>query len=352
MSQEILGHILIVDDDFINRTLLATSLEEHQHSVESAENGRQALELLGQHSFDVILLDLLMPELDGFEVLKHLKADPTLNHIPVIVISSLDEMDSIVRCIEMGALDYLSKPFDPILLQARIHAALVSKYLYDIQRQHLLEIQAEQQRADDLLLNILPAAIASRLKQGEKNIAENFTGVSVLFADIVDFTEYAALRTPSEVLDELNDIFAAFDLLTEAHGLEKIKTIGDSYMVAAGLPVPCPDHAERLAFLALDMLARFKELQQDRIESLHLRIGIHSGPVIAGVIGNKKIAYDLWGDTVNTASRMESHGVVDHIHISSDTFQLLPDTFHCEMQGTISVKGKGNMRTYLLFGKE
>ena len=352
MTQEILGHILIVDDDFINRVLLAASLEEHHHSVEVAENGRQALELLEQHSFDVILLDLLMPELNGFEVLKRLKANPTLNHIPVIVISSLDEMESIVRCIEMGALDYLSKPFDPVLLQARIHAALVSKYLYDIQRQHLLEIQAEQQRADNLLLNILPAAIASRLKQGEKEIAENFTGVSVLFADIVNFTEFAAQRTPSEVLDELNAIFAEFDHLTETHGLEKIKTIGDSYMVAAGLPVPCTDHADRLASLALDISNSFKRMQQDRAIPLHLRIGIHSGPVIAGVIGSKKIAYDLWGDTVNTASRMESHGVVDHIHISSDTFQLLPDTFHCEMQGTISVKGKGDMRTYLLLRKE
>jgi adenylate cyclase len=221
------GIVLVVDDDSINRTLLTTNLQQQGYQVASAEDGKQALEMLRTHPFDVVLLDLLMPEMDGYQVLEHMKQDPILRHLPVIVISALDEMESVIRCIEMGATDYLPKPFDPVLLRARLNASLVTKHLHDMEQAHLKAIQAERERADRLLLNILPAPIAEQLKQGREQIAESFADVTVLFADVVDFTPWAARREPGEVLDVLNAIFSTFDRLADHYGVEKIKTIGD-----------------------------------------------------------------------------------------------------------------------------
>jgi class 3 adenylate cyclase len=351
---EIAGLVLVVDDDGLNRTLLTTNLQQQGYIVASARDGKQALELLHGQPFDVVLLDLLMPEMDGYQVLERMKQDPVLRHLPVIVISALDEMESVIRCIEMGATDYLPKPFDPILLRARLNASLSSKRLHDIEQAHLKAIQVERERADRLLLNILPAPIAEQLKQGREKIAESFNDVTVLFADVVDFTPWAATRSPGEVLDVLNAIFSTFDRLADQYGLEKIKTIGDCYMVAGGVPVPRPDHAEAMAEMALDMRSEFNSLPvvccQDI--TLRLRTGMHSGPVIAGVIGQKKFIYDMWGDTVNTASRMQTHGTANEIQVSENTYARLCHKFEFQGQGVIQVKGKGEMHTYMLIGRK
>lgn len=348
------GMVLVVDDDAINRLLLATNLDEQGYTVVTAKDGQQALDLLHSQSFDVVLLDLLMPAMDGFEVLARMRQDPVLRHLPVIVISSLDEMDSNIRCIEMGATDYLTKPFDPVLLRARLNASLANKRLHDMEQAHLQEIQVERERADRLLLNILPAPIAEQLKQGREKIAESYPAVTVLFADVVEFTPWAANRAPTEVLDFLNTVFSAFDHLVEAYDLEKIKTIGDCYMAASGLPIARSDHAEAMANMALDMLDAFNRLPsvQAQPQPLSLRTGIHSGPVVAGVIGQKKFIYDLWGDTVNTASRMQTHGVAGGIQVSATTHGMLSGQFTFREQGTIQVKGKGLMTTYMLLGRQ
>ncbi|MHA1564533.1 MAG: adenylate/guanylate cyclase domain-containing protein [Alphaproteobacteria bacterium] len=206
----------------------------------------------------------------------------------------------------------------------------------------------EHARSEGLLLNILPGPIADRLKQQKEVIADRFSDVTILFADIVDFTALSARIAPEELVRMLNMVFSAFDRLSEKHGLEKIKTIGDSYMVVGGLPEPRPDHAEAVAAMALDMLKEIDRIGIELGRPLGLRIGIGTGPVVAGVIGTRKFAYDLWGDAVNTASRMESQGITNAIQLSLETYQRLKDTYICEPRGVIDVKGKGELQTYLL----
>lgn len=342
------GSMLIVDDVETNRDLLARRLQRHGHQVTMASNGRSAISLLHAAPFDVILCDIMMPEMNGFEVLAYLKADPILRYVPVIMISALEDTDSVVRCIELGAEDYLLKPFNPILLNARINACLEKKRLRDQERSCLRQLQAEQEKSERLLLSILPAPVAKQLKQGHSTIAQDYAEASVLFADIADFTEICTHRSAIEVVNLLNQIFSTFDQLAERHGLEKIKTIGDAYMLASGVPLPRADHAEAIANMALDMQEAIEKFNHSSGESLALRIGISTGPVVAGVIGTRKFAYDLWGDTVNTASRMESHGIPGCIQVTAGTYHHLQHRYHLEARGRIPVKGKGSMVTYWL----
>ena len=207
-----------------------------------------------------------------------------------------------------------------------------------------------QQRSDDLLHNILPAEVAARLKDGSSMIAEDAPSVSVLFADVVGFTPLSARMSPTELVGLLNEVFTRFDGFVEELGLEKIKTVGDEYMAAAGVPRPRPDHAHAVAELALRMRDHVATEPVDG-QRLSLRIGINSGPVTAGIIGTHKFAYDLWGDTVNTASRMESEGIPGSIQVSPATYELIKDDYECEARGVIEVKGKSPMHTYLLVSR-
>ena len=209
-------------------------------------------------------------------------------------------------------------------------------------------LAAERERSERLLLNILPASIAARLKTSEAAIADHSDEVTVLFADIVGFTPLSARKTPQALVQLLDRIFTAFDTLAETHGLEKIKTIGDAYMAAAGLPERRTDHAQAAARMAQGMLVAVARIAVETGETLSLRIGLHSGPVVAGVIGRKKFIYDLWGDTVNTASRMESHGVPGAVHCSAATAALLRSEFRLDARGAVQVEGKGEMHTFLL----
>jgi len=226
-----------------------------------------------------------------------------------------------------------------------------SENLEELVRQRTKELVAEKATSERLLLNVLPQPIADRLKTGESLIVDRFENVSVLFADLVGFTSHAAKTSPEALVTMLNELFSTFDKLAEQHGLEKIKTIGDAYMVVAGIPQPVADHAIAIAHMANDMLAALAEYAKRTSSELSIRIGVHSGAVVAGVIGTKKFIYDLWGDTVNTASRMESSGVPGRCQVSEATQKLLVDQFELEARGEIEVKGKGKMRTYLL-GKQ
>jgi guanylate cyclase len=206
-----------------------------------------------------------------------------------------------------------------------------------------------QKQSDDLLHNILPDSIATRLKSDTSMIADDFAEASVLFADVVGFTPMSAGMSPPQLVGLLNSVFSKFDEFVEAAGLEKIKTVGDEYMVAAGVPVPRDDHAVALAELALRIRDHVATNEFEG-HKLSLRIGINSGPVVAGIIGTHKFSYDMWGDTVNTASRMESEGLPDEIQVSPATYELIRRDFGCVPRGTISVKGKGEMETYILTG--
>lgn len=344
--------VIIVDDNEDIRSVLSGQVRRQGHWVSEATNGRHALELLQKEPFDLMLLDIMMPQMDGYAVLQHLKTDPLLRHLPVVVISAVDDLESVVKCIELGADDYLFKPFNKTLLKARVNACLEKKHLRDQEQQYLQVIQAEQEKAERLLLNILPQPIAERLKQGDRVIADNFAEVTVLFADLVDFTKLSARISACELVILLNEIFSTFDLLAEKHGLEKIKTVGDAYLVVGGLPTPRADHAQAVAAMALDMQQAIARFNQTGQESFNIRIGINTGPVVAGVIGAKKFSYDLWGDTVNIASRMESHGVAGCIQVTAATYEHLKDDYHLKERGSIAVKGKGEILTYFLREKK
>ena len=342
------GRILVVDDTDANRDLLSRRLRRQGHAVDTADGGRSALEAMSKSEFDLILLDLMMPDINGLQLLTWLKANPAVQHIPVIMISALDEIDSIVRCIEAGAEDYIQKPFDPVLLGARIEASLERKRLRDRERAFTDELRVEKGKTESLLLNILPGTILSRIRKGESAIADRFTDATILFADLVGFTNLAEQHSPGRIVELLNGLFSAFDNLAGRLKVEKIKTIGDAYMAAAGLPEEGPGHALSIAEMALGMMDAVRETGKRFDEALQVRIGIHSGEVVAGLIGRHRSIYDVWGDTVNIASRLESTGLPNRIQISESTYQRVKDVFTCEVRGPVALKGKGTMLTYFL----
>ena len=343
------GRILVVDDNESNRDLLRRRLLQDGHTIVTAESGEAALAAVETEAFDLILLDLLMPGMNGIEVLENLKADERWRHTPVIMISGLSESDAVIRCIEAGAEDYLPKPFNPILLRARIDAGLERKRWRDRERDYLASLSAEKEKSEALLRNILPAPVVLRLNAGEGTIADRFEDASILFADIVGFTPTAASMSATQLVARLNRIFSAFDALAVDLGVEKIKTMGDGYMAAAGLPEPRPDHAGIMVEFALAMLKSLHDMNAaENSAALELRIGIHAGPVVAGVIGRHKFTYDVWGDTVNTASRLESQGVPGRIHVSESIQTALSETYLFEGRGNIALKGKGETRTFLV----
>lgn len=489
--------LLIVDDRPENLRLLSRMLNRKGYETRNVTRGQMALVVAETAPPDLILLDVNMPELDGFEVCRRLKQNPQTEGIPVIFVSALDDVIDKVKAFSYGGVDYITKPFQFAEVLARIEnqlklkrlqeqleaqnaklqqevrdriraeAALREKEQYlrlildnipqqvfwkdtdlvflgcnqnwadaahlsspeavvgktdydlfddpeiaesfrrqdrqiidtdtpqlhviatkqkpqpsgqrvwldinklpihnekgevigilgvleDITQRKLAEeaLKAEKQKSEHLLLNILPRAVVDRLKQLESAIADRFDEATVLFADIVGFTSLSSQVSPTEIVTLLNQIFSLFDRLADKHGLEKIKTIGDAYMVAGGLPVPRSDHAEAIANMALDMLDAIEKFQPNIPSSVEIRIGIHSGPVVAGVIGIKKFIYDLWGDTVNVASRMESTGIPGRIQVTADTYHQLCDRFCFEERGVVSVKGKGEMTTYWLVGRQ
>ena len=345
--------VLVVDDSKTLRRILIRELNSIGiTNISEAGDGNEAVERLRVESFDLMLLDMEMPELDGLGVLKVVKSTPELSYLPVIIVSSAEDFDRIVECIQVGAEDYLPKPFNAVLLRARVFSSLEKKRLRDLDREHILELQREkemlhieQMNSEKLMLNILPKPIADRLKKGEKNIAGSYPEVTVLFSDLVGFTKMSAKKTAPELVKLLNDIFSRFDKRAELLGLEKIKTIGDAYMAVGGLPIPRSDHAEIVADMALGMYQDLAEFNQANQQEIQMRIGIHSGPVVAGVIGFTKFSYDLWGNTVNTASRMESTSGNGRIQVSAITHELLKEHFVLEERELIECKGLGPMLT-------
>lgn len=235
------------------------------------------------------------------------------------------------------------------VIQAELHK-LNQQLQAEIAERKATEEELRRQRltSERLLLNILPLPIAEQLKQGQQTIADSFADVSVLFVDIVSFTTLSTQVSPAQLVDLLNSIFSLFDGLADWYGLEKIKTIGDAYMVVGGLPNPRKNHARAIAHMALDMMKEIAQFHTPDNQPIHLRMGIHSGPVVAGVIGTRKFSYDLWGDTVNIASRMETHGEAGRIQVSETIYQQLKGEFQFHPRGTIDIKGRGTMNTYWL----
>jgi adenylate cyclase len=352
------GRILIVDDQPANVFLLGEMLGGAGYvAVTGTSNPHEVHELHRRHSFDLILLDLQMPGHDGFRVMEELKKVETSGYLPVLALTGQPDLK--LRALQAGAKDFLSKPFDLGEVLARVHNMLEVRLLHLESKSFYDRVVAEQKLSERLLLNVLPHSIANRLKGRPEvatdgfaeAIADSFPEVTVLFADLVDFTKFSETLKPEILVALLNDIFTRFDSIADHWGLEKIKTIGDSYMAAAGLPIPVGGHPARAANMALDMIEAMHRFNERSGYQLSLRIGLATGPVVAGVIGKRKFLYDLWGDAVNTASRMESHSLPGRIQLTEAMRLRLDDSFQLESRGLVDVKGKGVMPTWFLNGR-
>ena len=342
------GRILVVDDHDHNRLLLEDVLALAGHEVVLAESGEAALGALERKPIDLVLLDLLMPAMNGLEVLLALRRRPALAELPVLVLSGIDHADMTGQCLAAGAQDFIRKPFDMAILRARVAAALERKRLREVERHYLARLDAEKRRAEALLDNILPAAIVARLGRGEHTIADRIDAVTVLFADIVGFTRIAARLSPVRLVADLDRLVSAFDALAVELGVEKIKTVGDAYLAVAGVPEPRADHADAAAALAQRMLETTARLAPQLGADYRLRIGLHSGPVLAGVIGSRKFSYDVWGDTVNVASRLQQLAAPGTVTISAATRALLTGAAEIEGLGEVELRGRGAFETFRL----
>ena len=349
------ANLLIVDDQAANVLLLERLLSSSGYtSVTSTQNPREVCELHRKNNYDLILLDLQMPDFNGFQVMDGLKEIEAEGYLPVLVITA--QPDEKLRALKAGAKDFVSKPFDLAEVLVRVRNLLEVRLLHSETKKLYKQVVAEQKVSERLLHNVLPQAIAERLTGRPEVMDDNFSDivadtypdVTVLFADIVGFTKFSESLSAAVLITVLNDIFIRFDTIADHWGLEKIKTIGDSYMAAAGLPIPAPNHAERAANMALDMLEVMNHFNEQSDYQLNIRIGMSTGAAVAGVIGKRKFFYDLWGDVVNAASRMESHGVAGKIQITDSTRQQLGGLFLLEKRGTIEVKGKGEMTTWFI----
>jgi len=346
-KDDLVGNILVIDDEAPNREILTRQLKNRGHSVRAVGSAAETFEALDQEIVDLILLDILMPDVNGIEVLQRLKTTGELNEIPVVMVSGLKETDAVAKCLNLGAEDYLPKPIDPILLHARVDACLERKRWRAKEIAFAKEIKFEKDRADALLSSMLPAPIIQRLNEGETQIADRFDEATIIFADIVDFTPLVARMDASELVRELSSVFTEFDALAERHGIEKIKTIGDAYMAASGIPVHRNDHADAAVDFTKQMIARIEDSSVNRA-GLQIRVGIHTGPVIAGIIGRTRSVYDVWGATVNLASRLEATGQAGRIHVSAETMHALSDGYLVSQKRVHDIKGVGPVTSYFI----
>jgi class 3 adenylate cyclase len=332
--------LLVVDDIEDNRFTLTRRLNRQGYEdIVEASNGREALDALRAGRFDLVLLDVMMPEMNGYETLERIKTDPSLRDIPVIMISALDDMDSVIKCIKLGAEDYLPKPFNATLLQARVGASLEKKRMRDQEAEYRTRLETERKRSDKLLYSILPAGAVQELKQTDTVQPRRFEDVAVLFCDIVGFTSYCDRMPPEQVVGELQTLMCDFEDILDRHGLEKIKTIGDEVFATAGLLRPVENPVVASARCGLEMAAASEAMGP----GWQLRVGIHCGPVVAGIVGRKQFLYDLWGDTVNVAARITGVAAPGTVVLSSAAWMQGRDSIHARSLGMVELRGRGEM---------
>jgi class 3 adenylate cyclase len=334
--------ILLADDSRPVRSFVTKILKEKGYTVHTFENGKLLLDFLQREKTgDIILLDNQMPEMDGITTLKALKADEELKELPVLFLSALTDKETVVKALELGADDYMEKPFNNNEFLARINVHV----RIDLLKKRVLQ---EKEKSDRLLLNTLPKKIVQDLKTWGSTEPETFPEVTVFFSDIVGFTSHSSQLKPGHLISELNDIFTEFDNIMERNHCERIKTIGDAYLAVCGMPQANPDHAKNIVQAAQEILEYVEARNRNSQETWQIRIGIHSGPVVGGIVGIKKYIYDIFGDTINTASRMESNSQPMRINVSRATYELTSHLFAYEDRPPAEVKGKGLMRMYFL----
>ncbi|NET54802.1 MAG: response regulator [Symploca sp. SIO2E6] len=348
---ELQGKILVVDDQVDNHRLLSRILTKQGYDVRKAINGKMALIGVQTDPPDLILLDIRMPHMDGYEVCEQLKASAQTKEIPIIFLSALSEAWDKVQAFRIGGVDYISKPFHPEEVLARVENQLTIRRLQQQLQEKNTGLCPEQDESESLLINTQPEVIAQQFQPDTSLIAEQYEQVTILFADIVNFTSLTDRMSPQALVNLLSQIFSTFDQLTQKHGVEKIKTIGNAYMVVGGLPRLRSDHVEVMADMALELQQAITQFRVNEEKPLIMRIGINTGSVVAGVIDTTKFIYDLWGDAVSVASRMESSGEPGCIQVTAATYDFLKDKYLLEKRGAIMVKGKGEMTTYWLKSK-
>lgn len=351
------GNILVVDDTPANLKVLTGILKQNGYKVRPAPSGKLALQGARSEKPDLILLDITMPEMNGYEVCKHLKADEVLKSIPVIFISALSETMDKIKAFSVGGLDYITKPFqvEEVLARVETHLKLHNLQLESENNNLKLEeinkeLSADKKRIDELLSNILPVAVIPELKSTGYVKSASFKSVTTVFTDFVGFTSIAENLSPEKMVKELDEFFSFFDMIINKYKLEKLKTIGDAYMYAGGVPVPNSTNHVDAVLSAMEILQIMKVKNEKKKKNgeivWKIRIGINTGPLMAGIIGERKFAYDVWGDSVNLASRMESHGEIGKINISSYTNDLIKDFFITEHRGKVEAKNKGLVDIY------
>jgi len=364
--------ILIVDDTPENIAILSGLLTNFKKKV--ASSGEKALELVRNGNLpDLILLDIEMPGLDGFEVCRQLKQDPETQKIPVIFLTGNMDKKITVEGFKLGACDFMTKPFDSdelmmriktqlelsdsrerlegLVNQMEISSGLLKNSSEEIGRQKKA-LEEERIKADSLLLNMLPEIVAKELKEKGSVTPRQYPIATVLFADLARFTKVSKGLSPKDLVDELSYLFVGFDQIVKKNNMEKIKTLGDGYMAAGGIPIQNGSNPTEAVHAGLEMVKFVQKRSEENLKTgrpaWELRVGIHTGELIAGVIGNNKFTYDIWGATVNIASRMESAGEPGKVNISGITYQLVKDKFVCSLRGKIDVKNMGKMDMYFV----
>jgi class 3 adenylate cyclase/ActR/RegA family two-component response regulator len=325
-----MNKVLIIDDEKPIRNALRDILEYEKMQVEDAATGTEGLQKLEKDKFDLILCDIKMPGIDGIEVLEKMMQQGY--SAPVIMISGHGTIETAVEAVKKGAFDFIAKPLVLNWLMITLLNAIDNSNLFE-------QLDDEKKKSDGLLLNILPEEIAVELKKKGKVQSKQYENVTVLFTDFVNFTGISAQMTPTELVQEIHQNFTVFDAIMEKYELEKIKTIGDAYLAVCGLPNETDDHAKRVVKAAID-ICNYMDSHKGKFQ---IRVGINTGPVVAGIVGVKKYAYDIWGDTVNMASRMESSSEPSKINISASTYELVKDEFACSYRGKINAKNKGEV---------
>jgi class 3 adenylate cyclase len=313
-------------------------LLKDDYRLKLAKNGAKGIEIAQQHPQpDLILLDVMMPEMDGFQVCENLKADPKTTAIPVIFLTALNEVADETNGFRKGGSDFITKPFNPDIVKARISTHI--------------ELQRERKKSNELLRVLLPDAVVNDLIQHGVHKPQIKENVSILFCDFVGFTAISAQLSPEELIRELSEIFSAFDSICEENNTTRIKTIGDAYMAVAGIHAPASEHAEQLVSTALSFIEFLENRNRESSQHWKCRIGVHSGKVIAGIIGKTRFIYDVVGDDVNIAARVESAGTPMAVTISPATHSMIGNRFHTSSAGIANLKGKGEMELFKVKGR-
>lgn len=345
------GNIIVVEDENIISIDLRRTLNKLGYNVSLVVNsGEELLEKIDKVDVDLILMDILLAgKMSGIDAASIIKEN---YNIPVVYLTALTDEEILQKAMVTEPFGYLLKPFEERSLNSTLEMAFYKHNVDTKVKQKTKELEEEKIKTDALLHNILPAQIVDEWKLKGAIYPRNYKMVSILFTDFYNFAKQTVELTPEEILNELNEIFYEFDDIIAKYELEKLKTIGDSYMIGGGIPKELPDHAIRIIFTAIEMKDFINKRNKSSKHKWKLRAGINSGPVVAGVVGNNKFTYDVWGDTVNIASRMSSCCVPDEINISGPTFELIKDYFECEYRGKLNAKGKGEIDMYFVKGKK